>query len=101
MDYELEIEKVIGKIKKQKASKVLIQLPEGLKPKAIEIADKIEKETKAKVFIWIGSCYGACDLPQGIENIGIDLIIHFGHSAWPFWLSGFNKKLNQNSLKSF
>ncbi|MEM4152576.1 MAG: diphthamide synthesis protein [Candidatus Pacearchaeota archaeon] len=87
MEYDLELKKIIKKIKKQKVSRVLIQLPEGLKSKAIEIADKIEKETKSKVFIWIGSCYGACDLPQGTENLGIDLIIQFGHSAWPFWSS--------------
>lgn len=84
MDYNLEIEKIIKEIKKVKAKRVLIQLPEGLKPNAPKIADEIEAKTNAKVLIWMGSCYGACDLPQGLEKLEIDLVIHFGHSQWPF-----------------
>lgn len=84
MDYSLEIEKVIKEIKRQKAKRVLIQLPEGLKPHAPEIAEEIETRTKAQCIIWIGSCYGACDLPQGLEKLNIDLVIQFGHSQWPF-----------------
>lgn len=92
-NYNLELEKIIKKIKKEKANRVLIQLPEALKPKAIEIANKIEEKTKAKCIIWLGSCYGSCDLPQGLEKLKIDLVIHFGHSAWPFWPSRNNKEL--------
>lgn len=84
MDYNLEIEKVIKAIKKQKASRVLIQLPEGLKPQAPKIVSEIEAKTKAQCIIWIGSCYGSCDLPQGLEKLNIDLVIQFGHSQWPF-----------------
>lgn len=103
MNYNLELEEVIKKIKKQKARRVLIQLPEGLKPQAIRLADEIESKTNAKVLIWIGSCYGSCDLPQGLENLGIDLVIQFGHSAWPFWPSKLeiqtNNKQNKNNKK--
>lgn len=84
MDYNLELEKVIKEIKKQKARRVLIQLPEGLKPSAPKLVDEIEAKTSAKVLIWIGSCYGACDLPQGLEKLDIGLIVQFGHSQWPF-----------------
>jgi len=84
MNYNLEIEKVIKAIKKQKANRVLIQLPEGLKNQATGIASEIEKNTDAQCIIWIGSCYGACDLPQGLEKLNIDLVIQFGHSQWPF-----------------
>ena len=76
--YNLELNKAINKIKDQKATKVLIQLPDGLKPKAKEIVNKIEKETNAKVIIWAGSCFGACDTP----NINVDLLIQWGHSEW-------------------
>ena len=64
MNYNLELEKTIKQINKSKAKSVCIQLPDGLKPKAKEIADKIEKETNAKVIIWAGSCFGACDIPN-------------------------------------
>ncbi len=77
--YNLELSKAIKKIKEKKAKTVCIQLPDGLKPKAKEIADKIEKETKAKVVIWLNSCFGACDIPN-LKNI--DLLIQWGHSKW-------------------
>ena len=84
MGYDLELEKAIAEIKKQKAKKVCIQLPDGLKPEAQEIADTIEKQTTAKVFIWLGSCFGACDVPEHIEKLGIDLLIQWGHSKWKY-----------------
>ena len=80
MEYDLELDNVVELVKKEKAKLVCIQLPDGLKPKAKEIQDRIEKDTKARVIIWGGSCYGACDLPRGLEKQGIDLLIHFGHS---------------------
>lgn len=76
--YNLEIEKAIKKIKKQKAETVCIQLPDGLKPKAKGIADRIEKETNAKVVVWAGSCFGSCDVPD-LKNV--DLLIQWGHSG--------------------
>ena len=84
MEYDLELEKAIFTIKKQKVKKVCIQLPDGLKPKAKEIADEIEKQTNATVLIWLGSCFGACDVPEHIEKQGIDLLIQWGHSEWTF-----------------
>ncbi len=79
MTYSLELNKAIKAIKAQKAKSVLIQLPDGLKPRAKEIADELEKQTKAKIAIWLGTCYGACDYP----NIkGIDLLIQWGHSEF-------------------
>ena len=78
--YDLEIEKIISEIKKQEAKLVCLQLPDGIKPKAEEIQKRIEKETKAQVVIWGGSCYGSCDLPLEVKRLGVDLLIHFGHS---------------------
>ena len=78
-DYDLDLERAVNSIKSQKAKIVCIQLPDGLKPGAKEISDRIEKETKAKVIIWAGSCFGACDTP---DIKGIDLLIQWGHSKW-------------------
>lgn len=82
MQYHLEMEKAIQEIKSKKAKKVCIQLPDGLKQYAKEITDKIRKETETNVYIWLGSCFGACDIPEGIKKIGIDLLIQWGHSSW-------------------
>jgi len=82
MEYDLELEKVKAEIKKSKAKKVCLQLPDGLKPKATEIAQELEKETSAKIMIWSGSNFGACDIPIQLEKLGIDLLINFGHSVF-------------------
>ncbi len=79
--YNLELSKAIKEIKENKASSVCIQLPDGLKPKAKEITDKIQAETNAKVLIWLGSCFGSCDIPIQITK-KVDMLIHFGHSEW-------------------
>ena len=82
--YDLELQKAIDKIRKENSKLVCIQLPDGLRPKAEEIQKRIESATGAKVIIWLGSCYGACDLPNGIDKLGVDLLIHWGHSEWRF-----------------
>ncbi|MBU0929489.1 MAG: diphthamide synthesis protein [Nanoarchaeota archaeon] len=75
--YDLELERIVREIKKVKAKKVCIQLPDGLKDKAVEIVNFIEKNTNAECLIWLETCYGACDIPQ-LKNV--DLLIQFGHS---------------------
>ncbi len=78
MDYDLELERVVKEIKKQKAKLVCIQLPDGLKNKSSEISNFIEKNTDAKVLIWLDTCFGSCDIPDLKD---IDLLIQFGHST--------------------
>lgn len=81
-NYELELENVIRKITDIEAKIVCIQLPDGLKPKAREIVDEIEARSDARVFIWLGSCFGACDVPLGLEKMKIDLLISWGHNVF-------------------
>ena len=77
-DVDLELDRVVKKIKDSNSKLVYIQLPDGLKEFADMIQDKIESETKAKVIIWAGSCFGACDVPK----VDCDMLIQFGHSEW-------------------
>lgn len=81
--YNLELENLAKQIIKARAKSVLIQLPDGLKPKAEIIADYIEKNTKAKAFVWLGTCFGGCDIPN-VSSISpkIDLIIQIGHNKF-------------------
>jgi 2-(3-amino-3-carboxypropyl)histidine synthase len=54
----------------------LLQIPDGLKRKALKIADENDD-----VLIDCESCYGACDLAiNEAKTLGCDKIIHFGHS---------------------
>ena len=80
-NYDLELNKAVEEIKKTNAKLVCIQLPDGLKPKAREIQEYIEKNTDASVMIWLGSCYGACDVPK-LENLKVELLIQLGHSEF-------------------
>jgi 2-(3-amino-3-carboxypropyl)histidine synthase len=80
--YDLELEKIILEIKKAKAKLVLLQFPDGLKPYATSVVDYLKKKTNAEFLIWLGTCFGACDTPVGIEKLkpSIDLVIQFGHN---------------------
>lgn len=82
--YDLEIDKIVGSIKKKKAKKVLLQFPDGMKPYSTIISEEIEGRTDCQCFIWLGDCFGGCDIPLGVSEIGVDLIIQFGHSKWDF-----------------
>ncbi|MBS3122907.1 diphthamide synthesis protein [Candidatus Woesearchaeota archaeon] len=82
--YNLELSKVIDKITQTNSKNVCIQLPDGLKPYAKDIKERIASAfgDKVNVFIWAGSCFGACDTPHGLDKLGIDLLIQWGHSEW-------------------
>ncbi|HEX54710.1 MAG: hypothetical protein DRO90_02275 [Candidatus Altiarchaeales archaeon] len=80
-EYDFELDRIIGEIKKNNAKLIALQFPEGLKKYAVEIAEEIEKNTESMVIIFIDPVYGACDRME-IESkfLGIDLVFHFGHS---------------------
>lgn len=79
LNYDLEIDRIIKEIDREKAKKVLLQFPDGLKIYSNLIADELKKKTKAEIFVWLGSCFGACDLPN-VNNF--DLLIQFGHTKF-------------------
>lgn len=78
--YDLEEERVIEEIKRLDARRVLIQLPDGLRPYAFKLAERLEG-TGAEIFLVGDSCYGACDLAiRQAETLDASLLIHYGHS---------------------
>jgi len=84
-EYELELNRVIRTIKQQKAKSVLLQFPDGLKQYSTLIVEQLEKQLPKTLFsIWLGSCFGACDIPNIPKNIKIDLLVQFGHSDWKY-----------------
>jgi 2-(3-amino-3-carboxypropyl)histidine synthase len=80
--YNLELDKVISDIKKNKAKLVLLQFPDGLKIYATSVVDYLEEKTNAEFIIWLGTCFGACDTPNLSKDVEkkIDLTIQFGHN---------------------
>ena len=82
-EYDLELDRVKKEIKKINAKRVLLQFPDGLKPYSTTIVSELEKQLQdCKFLIWLGSCFGACDVPNIPKKIKVDLIVQFGHSAW-------------------
>jgi 2-(3-amino-3-carboxypropyl)histidine synthase len=54
----------------------ILQVPDGMKRKALKIADDL-----GDVLIDCESCFGACDLAiQEAKVLGCDKIVHYGHS---------------------
>ncbi|MEM7819243.1 MAG: diphthamide biosynthesis enzyme Dph2 [Candidatus Aenigmatarchaeota archaeon] len=75
-------DELIKTIKKQKPKKILLQLPDGLKTRAIDILNEIENE-KIDVILSNDTCYGACDLREReAKMLGCDLIVHIGHNKF-------------------
>jgi 2-(3-amino-3-carboxypropyl)histidine synthase len=80
--FDFEEERLRQEIQQLGAKRVLIQMPQGLKPEATRIAELVEK-TGALAMISADPCYGACDIAiNEAESLGADLIIHFGHSKF-------------------
>jgi 2-(3-amino-3-carboxypropyl)histidine synthase len=77
--YNFDIDFLSKQIKKSKSKDVLLQFPDGLKPYALEITDFLQEKNKnAEIKIWLGTCFGACDIP----NTNSNLLIQFGHSEF-------------------
>jgi 2-(3-amino-3-carboxypropyl)histidine synthase len=78
--FDFEEELIKQEIIRLSAKRVLLQLPEGLKPEAPRLA-KIVEDAGALAIISADPCYGACDLATlEAESLQVDLILHFGHS---------------------
>ncbi len=85
--YNFELERIVEHIKENRARRVGIQLPEGVKSMAIELADAIAARTGAEVIISGNSCYGACDIDDKLLKL-VDILFHFGHTRAEFELPG-------------
>ncbi len=83
--YDLELTKLFKEIRENNPKRICIQLPDGLKPRAEEIVSAVNaefKDSSPQVFIWLGSNFGACDLPIGLQTIHIDMLIMWGHNQF-------------------
>lgn len=84
MDYDLELDRLYSEIERNDAKKILIQLPDGLKPYAKTIQEEIKNRFDSQVVFWAGSCFGACDAPIHVRQLGFDLLVQFGHAPWRY-----------------
>jgi len=83
--FDLQLDRVVDWIISNGYSSVAVQLPEGLRSKALDISDKISS-AGVSVTVIGDTCYGACDLRK--DNA--EALIHFGHSKIPSMDDGGN-----------
>ncbi|KAL1742427.1 putative diphthamide synthesis protein-domain-containing protein [Schizophyllum fasciatum] len=81
-NYSLEIHKTIHHVRKNNATMVALQMPEGLQMFACTIADIIEQFTNALTVIMGDVTYGACCIDDYTAvALGCDMLVHYGHSC--------------------
>ncbi|WFD33232.1 2-(3-amino-3-carboxypropyl)histidine synthase [Malassezia cuniculi] len=81
-NYNFEIHKTIHQIRKNGASCVALQMPDGLTLWATAIADIVERFTDATTVIMGDVTYGACCVDDYTAvALGCDMLVHYGHSC--------------------
>ena len=79
--HDLQLDELVERIKENDHRLIALQVPEGLKMQALEMMDKIEGDSEAKVILAADPCYGACDLVHDkMRMMGVELVAHMGHS---------------------
>ncbi len=82
--YTVDVQKIIDEIRNNVYSRVVLQLPDGIKRYSTKIVDEIENKTKAEIIISTDPCYGACDLiDKNLDGLNVDLLIQIGHLPIP------------------
>lgn len=80
--YDVDLTSAISEIKRIKARIVALQVPEGLKKRAYQMAADIESMAGAEVLVVAEPCFGACDVPNSLIEM-VDAIVNVGHSPIP------------------
>ena len=79
--HDFRLDELIERIRSNDNRLVALQVPEGLKIQALEMMDKVEHDSGAKVILAADPCYGACDLVHDkMKMMGVELVAHLGHS---------------------
>ncbi|ODV84216.1 hypothetical protein CANARDRAFT_201391 [[Candida] arabinofermentans NRRL YB-2248] len=81
-NYNFEIHKTVWNIKKNKATRVSLQMPEGLLIYSLVICDIIEQFCGCEVIVMGDVSYGACCIDDYTSRaLGCDFIVHYAHSC--------------------
>jgi len=76
------VSELIREIKKRGAQRVLVQIPEGLKTRAVFLIDALKKEGIDAILCG-EACYGACDIKDDYAfSLKCTVVVHIGHSKF-------------------
>lgn len=77
----IDVESTIRKLHDMSAKKILLQLPDGLKPKVFQYFSRLSSEFN--VIVSSEGFYGACDTGNMEVYRDVDCIVQLGHSRIP------------------
>lgn len=77
--YEIDLDSAVAIIRRSGVKRVGLQVPEGLKRSARDLAALINSETGVMVIVSGDPCYGACDIDLALAE-QVDLLVHVGHA---------------------
>ena len=81
-NYEFEIHKTVWHVRRAKATRVALQMPEGLLMFGCTIADIIERFCNVETLVMGDVTYGACCVDDFTARaLGCDFLVHYGHSC--------------------
>ncbi|MFO7966147.1 MAG: diphthamide biosynthesis enzyme Dph2 [Archaeoglobaceae archaeon] len=75
---QIDFDQVFDRLEEYSATRVGIQLPDGLKFRCTEIIDGLEGKGYEAILSGSGS-YGACDIDTNLLD-AVDVLLHFGHT---------------------
>ncbi|QRF75467.1 S-adenosyl-L-methionine:L-histidine 3-amino-3-carboxypropyltransferase [Thermoplasmatales archaeon] len=79
--FSVDVNDTIQKLQQMGARKILLQLPDGLKPHAFDYFNALS--AKFSVIISSDPFYGACDVGNAEQYRDVDCIVQYGHSEIP------------------
>ncbi len=90
--YDVDLESIREAVMRSGASRIVIQLPDGLKQYSVDIVECLRSMVSEDVEIYVhaDNIYGACDIQYGQLWVTLrpSLIVHIGHSPYPVELAG-------------
>lgn len=87
-EHDFGLSSVVQKIREVNAKTIVVQLPNGFQKCFDYIAQKIKDYVGAqlKIVLSLNPSYGSCLVDEHTaEEIGADIIIHFGHVIYPLY----------------
>ncbi|EQD30188.1 diphthamide synthase subunit DPH2, partial [mine drainage metagenome] len=78
---KLQTESIIGRLREIGAKKVMIQVPDGLKPGVFDLFNALSSEFR--IIISSDPFFGACDVGDSALYNDVDCILQLGHSEIP------------------
>src|SRR3989449_7631046 len=74
-----DITRLLDVIRGRNAKSVGLQFPVGLRTKAVELAQDLEREAGVMCLVSADPSFGACD----VADMPVDLTVHLGHAPMP------------------